>query len=164
MIDNFIDISLFYFSSIITLSTYVILGKLIIKDNNNNFFDKIIFGFILISLISLIINFIYPLNKLINTFFQIIVIGSIFFSSRKSLKIDEIKKILLISILVLILVSFDTENRPDAYLYHLPYSQILNEYKIIVGISNLHERFAHISIFQYIASFNYTLFSKPLAN
>ena len=68
MIDNFIDISLFYFSSIITLSTYVILGKLIIKDNNNNFFDKIIFGFILISLISLIINFIYPLNKLINTF------------------------------------------------------------------------------------------------
>ena len=86
MIDNFIDISLFYFSSIITLSTYVILGKLIIKDNNNNFFDKIIFGFILISLISLIINFIYPLNKLINTFFQIIVIGSIFFSSRKKFK------------------------------------------------------------------------------
>ena len=58
------------------------------------------------------------------------------------------------------MISFDTENRPDAYLYHLPYSQILNDYKIITGVSNLHFRFGHVSIFQYISSFNYTIFSE----
>ena len=41
-----------------------------------------------------------------------------------------------------------------------PYSQILNEYKIIPGISNLHFRFGHVSIFQYLSSFNYTFFSE----
>ncbi len=71
----------------------------------------------------------------------------------------EIKLILLFSCVIFILVLFDTENRPDAYLYHLPYSQILNENKIIIGLSNLHFRFAHISIFQYLASFNLTLWS-----
>ena len=44
-------------------------------------------------------------------------------------------------------------NRPDGFLYHLPYSQILNDHKIIVGLSNIHFRFGHISIFQYISSF-----------
>ena len=35
----------------------------------------------------------------------------------------------------------------------MPYSNIINENKIILGLSNIHHRFAHISIFQYISSF-----------
>ena len=35
----------------------------------------------------------------------------------------------------------------------MQYSQILNDHKIIVGLSNIHFRFGHISIFQYISSF-----------
>ena len=61
--------------------------------------------------------------------------------------------------MILVVISFDTENRPDSYLYHLPYSQILNENKIILGVSNLHFRFGHVSILQYLSSFNYTYFS-----
>ena len=57
-----------------------------------------------------------------------------------------------------------TVNRPDAWLYHLPYSKILNEHKIILGVSNIHTRFAHISIFQYISSFfyNFILFKNGI--
>ena len=46
-------------------------------------------------------------------------------------------------------------NRPDAGLYHLPYTQILNENKIIIGLGNLHFRFSHISIVQYLSAINY---------
>jgi hypothetical protein len=45
-------------------------------------------------------------------------------------------------------------NRPDAGLYHLPYVSILNEYKIIFGLNNLHSRFGHISIIQYLSALN----------
>ena len=39
-------------------------------------------------------------------------------------------------------------------MYHLPFSKILNEEKIIIGLSNLHFRFSHISILQYSSSIN----------
>ena len=39
--------------------------------------------------------------------------------------------------------------RPDAGLYHLPFTKILNEEKLILGLSNLHFRFGHTSILQY---------------
>ena len=50
-------------------------------------------------------------------------------------------------------IIYSNVNRPDGFLYHLPYSQIINDHKIIIGLSNLHFRFGHISIFQYISSF-----------
>ena len=39
-------------------------------------------------------------------------------------------------------------------LYHYPFSKIINEEKIILGISNIHFRFAHHSILQYSAAVN----------
>ena len=51
--------------------------------------------------------------------------------------------------------------RPDAYLYHIPFIDILNHNKIIIGLSNLHYRFGHISIIQYSSSiFNNYIFLK----
>jgi hypothetical protein len=49
--------------------------------------------------------------------------------------------------------------RPDAGLYHLPYINLLNEEKIIFGLSNLHFRYAHTSIIQHTSAFlnNYFL-------
>jgi len=49
-------------------------------------------------------------------------------------------------------MSYDTINRPDAGLYHLPYVSIVNESKIIIGANNLHFRFGHISIMQYLSA------------
>ena len=51
-------------------------------------------------------------------------------------------------------------NRPDAGLYHLPYINILNESNLIIGLSNLHFRYGHISIIQYISAiYNNSIFT-----
>ena len=44
----------------------------------------------------------------------------------------------------------------------MPFIKILNEEKIIFGLENLHSRFAHISIIQYISAINYNFFSNEI--
>ena len=63
--------------------------------------------------------------------------------------------LILSTIFVYFIIIFSTINRPDAGLYHLPFTQILNEHKIILGLSNIHSRFGHISIIQYLSAINY---------
>ena len=59
-----------------------------------------------------------------------------------------------------IIISFDTINRPDAGLYHFPFINILNDKQLIVGLSNLHFRYGHVSIIQYISAvYNNYLFT-----
>ena len=41
----------------------------------------------------------------------------------------------LTSILAFILIAHSNVNNPDALLYHLPFSKILNDYKILIGSS-----------------------------
>ena len=48
---------------------------------------------------------------------------------------------------------YSNEYRPDAGFYHIPYIQILNENKIILGLANIHSRFGHVSIIQYLSGF-----------
>ena len=52
----------------------------------------------------------------------------------------------------LLTISYDGTYRPDAGLYHLPYISILNENKIIIGLSNIHFEFGHVSILQYLSA------------
>ncbi len=121
------------------------------KKNSNKLSENAIFGTILVSFIALLTNFFPPLNKVISTI--IFIIPFLFF-----LKIKISKKELFFcfktSIIVFLLIAYSDINRPDAGLYHLPYTQVLNENKIIVGLSNLHFRFGHISIIQYISAIN----------
>ena len=56
------------------------------------------------------------------------------------------------SIIISLLITESNVYRPDAGLYHLPYIKILNDEKIIFGLSNLHFRYAHISIIQYLSA------------
>ncbi len=150
---------LFFFQITLICLSLIISGYLLniflfgIK-NKISIEEKGLFGFIFVGFIALIVNFFLPLNLIINNvlFFLIIVLG-IFYKFFELNKIRLIKNIILISLLAYIFTIYSTVNRPDAFLYHLPYSNILNEHKIILGLSNLHHRFAHISIFQYISSF-----------
>ena len=74
---------------------------------------------------------------------------------------ENLKISLIFSILFVLLISYDNINRPDAGLYHLPFISILNENKIITGLANLHFRFGHTSILQYLeAGFNNFIFSE----
>jgi hypothetical protein len=78
------------------------------------------------------------------------------FSSTRSIDIVIIIIILFIFVCLsdIFLILLSNVNRPDAGLYHLPYIAILNEYKIIFGLNNLHSRFGHVSIIQYLSALN----------
>ena len=123
-------------------------------DEKYSFENNILWGFIPISFIALIINFFLPLNVYVNTsifvlLFIIILQKKYFLQSFKQF----IKKSIVVTILAFVLLIHSNVNNPDALLYHLPFSKILNEHKILIGLSNIHHRFAHISIIQYLSSF-----------
>ena len=59
--------------------------------------------------------------------------------------------------LIFILILESNVYRPDAGLYHLPYTKILNDEKIIFGLSNFHFRYGHISIVQYLSAISNNL-------
>ena len=140
-----------------------LLKKIIfLESDNKNFEENGLFGFIFIGLISLAVNFFYPLNLIVNnTIFIIIFFVSFMLNFFDQNKIKLIKKIFCVSFFCYILFIYSNVNTPDALLYHLPYSKIINEEKIVIGLVNVHFRFGHISIFQYISSFfNNSLFKE----
>lgn len=145
-INCYIICSLFY------IYGYFLVNKSYYDNNLSEVAFTVLFGSISISLISLSINFIFPLN---------VIVGNIFLGSAififlkfilKNIQIYKLlKNIFYISLLSTTLILYENINRPDAGLYHLPYLQILHENKIIIGLSNLHFRFGHISSNQYFS-------------
>lgn len=112
-----------------------------------------IIGAVLVSFISLFINFFFPINQIIGNIFLIfcIIFFLVFFYFEKN-KFDVLFYSLIASILATILILYSNINRPDAGLYHLPYIQLIQENKILLGIANIHFRFGHISILQYLSA------------
>ncbi len=152
----------FFLKVLITVLFYIILGKLtvykIFKYKKSNLIDISIVGIISASLLPLILNFFFPLSLILNTIFFLAVFSVFLFSKFNFEKFDYFF-ISVVSILSFIIILFDNEYRPDAGLYHLPYTQILNEQNIIIGLTNLHTRFGHISIIQYLSAFNLNIFT-----
>jgi len=124
--------------------------------------EEFFIGLVILSFLSLLFNFFTSLNNYFNIFFLII---AIYWSHKINFNqlIKKIKISLLISLIGTITLVLDHSNRPDAGLYHLPYVSMLNEHKIIFGSANLHFRFGHISILQYLSAiFNFKIFSENL--
>jgi hypothetical protein len=149
---------LFFAIFIVSLVIYgqgLAFNRYILKCNNTSesFFQTFFFGFIFLGFNVVLINFFFPINKFIGT---LILVFSILILTLEIYKIKQrkklFKKFVILAITSFFLIAFSNVNRPDAGLYHLPYISILNENKIIFGISNLHFRFGHISIIQYISS------------
>ena len=87
--------------------------------------------------------------------------SGLIYISKKKIFFKLLKTGIIVSLLSTVILYFDTVYRPDANLYHLPYTRIINDEKIIFGIANIHFRFGHISILQYLnAIFNNFLFGK----
>lgn len=125
---------------------------------------KIIYGLIFISFVALFLNFFTPLSKIINSLvFIIILIVSLI---NKKLRKSIINKSILLTILIISSISFlllykNKIYQPDAGLYHLPYTGLINSEKINFGIANVHHRFGFITIIQYTnAIFNNYFFSE----
>ena len=141
-----------FIASLIPLSFGYFLNKFFFKGKNINLFEFGIYGFLPIGIIALIFNFFSPLSQSLNNFFLIPIFFFIF-DFLKSRKFYLLLKInLLISVLVTIFISFDTVYRPDAGWYHLPFTKILNDFKIIFGTASLHPMFGVNSILQYISA------------
>ena len=150
-----------FISSLLTLILYSLFGYLIsqnFKSNPISYSKIVINGAIMISLISLFTNFFSPLTREINSLLFLIVI--VFFFKFNSLKSKKyVIFLILTTVLTYVLIFASHTYRPDAGLYHLPYINILNEEKIIFGLANLHFRFGHTSIIQYLSAINYNLFT-----
>ena len=131
---------------------------------NCKFYENSLFGIICLSFLALIINFIAPLSKIIGT---TLFLGSFILFIIYLLKSKYKKNLLLYifytSTITFFLIFLSNINRPDAGLYHLPYTSLVNESKIILGSTNIHFRFGHISIMQYVlAIYNNYLFSTSI--
>ena len=123
-------------SSISFFTVFKIFNQKIINSKNNNEENtstNLIFGIIIFGFIGLLINFFSSLNLYINTIVFFLLFFYFFWniyknkSDIKNLVID----IILISVITALSIYLSNINRPDAGLYHLPYTKILNDFKII---------------------------------
>ncbi len=149
-------------SSVLTIYLYSGYGLLINKKREIDltfYSEIIIFGSIILSLISLLVNFVLPLSKIINTCLFIILIFPLFKFRNYFFNKKYIIFLLITTSIVILLLFGSHAYRPDAGLYHLPYIKILNTEKIIFGLTNFHFRFGHVSIIQYLSAINYNIFS-----
>ena len=123
------------------------------KNNSKSICEEIIYGLIIVSFLALLVNFFFPLTLEINSLIFCIVILIAIFKKIFFINKEKFITILFISLLSTLFLLLSESYRPDAGLYHYPYIKILNEEKIIFGLSNLHTRFGHISILQYQSAF-----------
>jgi hypothetical protein len=137
--------------SILTNFIYFCSGSLFVLDKKYDFHSQFylyFIGIIFISFISLILNFFTPLTPLINSIVYILIIIAYSIKKKFFLNKKNINFLLVSSFVTFLLIIYSDVNRPDAGLYHLPYTSIVNENKIIFGLSNIHFRFGHVSILQ----------------
>lgn len=149
----------FLFSCIGNFFNYHIKKKFNFAIYNNHLFYNLIVSLFFLGVISFVLNFFFPVNSIF--FFSILFV--IFFCSLKNLNKQiffNLKQNILL-IFVVSIITFNMEPGYDAGLYHIPFQTWIRDYKIIFGMFNIHERFAHHSVYNYIgASFwfnNYNL-------
>ena len=157
-----INIFLFSFLGSIYLFCAGILFYPKKKNEIAGIYSSIFFGSCILSFIAVFLNFFFSLNPTVNNILFITITTIGFFSIfKKEIFYKLIKCCFFIALISTLILFFDTIYRPDANLYHLPYTRIINDNKIIFGISNVHFRFGHTSILQYLnAIFNNILFKE----
>jgi hypothetical protein len=127
------------------------------------FYSKqIIYGLIFISFIALVLNFFTPLSKLTNSlvFIIILIISLINKKIRKSITNKSMLSVIIVISSISFLLLYKSKiYQPDAGMYHLPYTGLINSEKINIGIANIHHRFGFVTIIQYTSAiFNNYLF------
>ena len=157
-------------SSFLTVFFHFCSGTLIlkflkIKIKQTYYFYSLIslLGIVFLSFIGLFSNFFFKLDVYFNTIIFILIVFVFFLTQKKLIRelynnFNFIYFLFFCSFGMSLLLVFSNSYRPDAGLYHLPYISILNENKIIFGISNLHQRFGHTSILQYLSALHYNYF------
>ena len=159
--------------SVLTNFLYFCCGSIFVSDKKSNFHSQFYICFVGINIVaffSVLLNFFVPLNQPINSALYCIIILAFVIKTKLFFDKKYVYFLLFSSIITFLLIVYSNVNRPDAGLYHLPYISLINENKIIIGATNIHSRFGHVSILQYLSAINNNyLFSEngisiPLAS
>jgi len=148
MINLFIEIFIIHFF-------LIPIGVFFSSKKENRFITystQLIYGIILISFMALLLNFFTPLSQIINTLTIIALLLMIYKKWKFFFNKEFVLFNLISTFIICFLIAESNVNRPDAGLYHLPYINIINEEKIMFGLSNLHFRYAHASIIQHTSA------------
>ena len=133
----------YVFGIIITFLSIYGYGNFFLR--NKDYFITFLIGYIFIGSLSLLLHFFFPINIYISSI--IIFTGLILFLLLK--KSDNLIYYTIIIILFSLILVGKSEHPIDSNLYHHSYISYLQIEKIILGISNLHSRFGHISFLQF---------------
>lgn len=115
-----------------------------------NFYS--VLGLFIIGNYVFLVNFIYSVNQ---KFFKIILIF-IILNLLNPPRIKNFNLLILKFLFVPLIISigiYDLSFHYDAGLYHLNYQAIINDYKIIFGLTNLYDHYGFSSIIDYLSSF-----------
>ena len=146
---------LIYFSS---LGYGIVFKKLIFGYNiDNSLGETGIFGLFFLSFISILFHFLIPLSSIFNSI--ILCLGLIFIFFSKHLKENYLKLEYLIIFLVITPSIFLFEYHADYFWYHLPYINLVSDFKIIFGAANLNDNLGYGHIwYDLLAIFNLPFF------
>ena len=115
--------------------SYLLKKFLFVKENYYLVLIDIVFGFIFLLFISIFFNFFLALEKLTLITFIIGIIIFIYCTSKKIVKINFWKLILILSFFSFIF--YDNGNNVDSAVYHIQSIKWSNLYKTPIGLSNL---------------------------
>jgi len=155
----------FFISSLISVFSgrfFLNISGFKLNNNDISLSEQGLYGLIVLSFLSLFLNFFFKIDQTISTLVLIIPLIQ-FFLDRKVFSFNFIKKffhhLIIISCICTIFISYDNVYRPDAGIYHLPYVKIINDFKIFFGVVSLNPVFGATSILQYTSSiFNNFIF------
>ena len=146
---------LIFFSSI----GYGILFKKLVFNNNNNsnLFELYLLSIPLLTFIGIFIHFFYKIDFLI--IIVVNLLGLLFFIIySKKINFNNSLKILFFIKIFLFPFLLGNNLHEDFYYHHLPYLNLINNYKIIFGLVNFNDVLAN----PYMSWFNYSaLFALP---
>jgi len=117
-----IEITFFTLLSLILIFSLFGLGKLLVKKKNENFFESVFFGFIVISFLITFIHFFIEINFYVSL--AIIIFGFLYGLKNFSFSKKIIKKnyiIYFLIFLILIPIYISQKYHEDFGYYHLPY-------------------------------------------
>ena len=161
MINLFFESIFFLLASCTIILSLAGYGNFLVYKYNNNFFEKIFLGIIIITFLVTLIHFFFKISFYIAI--GLLFIGLILFlRNHKSFltKLYKSNLLYLIIFLILLPIYISQKYHEDFGYYHLPYVITMTEEKIIFGLANSNSAYVHNSIWLNTIS----LFSLPKNN
>ena len=161
MIYEFFLSLIFIFIILSTTQGYGFILKKILfsKTITFNLAETGILGFFCLLVISISLHFFIPLSKFYNSI--IIIIGLSIYLINLKFNLNKNLKYLLPITFLLSFLTLSFEYHSDYFWYHLPYINLLGQYKIIFGASNLNDFFGYgHGWLDILALFNLSIFNS----